>query len=106
MTDWMDLDIDEKGDVTIEKKNRNNMLSIQTAETCMELAVLLGVKVCQLCKTKDNNKEETEQLKICEQTLNELAALSGTKQLHHEGGIDSRIDGRKKKYVVLVFSCV
>ena len=102
MTDWMDIDIDENGEVTIEKKNRNDVLEIQTAETCMDLAVLLGLKLCKLCKAKDNNEEETEQiptnrqLQMCEQILNELASLSGAKKVHIQG----EVVGRKKKYVV------
>ena len=107
MTDWMDIEIDEKGDVKVEKKKRNDMLSIETAETCMDLAILLGIKACNLIKTKDNDEEETEpisterQLEMCEQNLNALVPLSGTKKLHVEG----EIDGRKKIRCTRIDNC-
>ena len=103
MTDWMNIDIDELGEVKVEKEAKVDTLSIQTANTCHELAVLIGCKLAKLCKTGKENESVGEQeytreqmINICEQNLAALVSLPGSKKIHVEGKNDKRL----KKYVV------
>ena len=99
MTDWLKIDINEQGKVTLEKQEKSNELRIDTATTCHELSVLLGLKLATLCKTRNDTDSEEQkdrlirwqnEVNACEQYITLLATMNGGKKIHTYGRYDKR----------------
>ena len=101
MTEWMNIEITETGEVEFEKKAKRKEITTDSAKNVSEILGMLSLKLIEMLKTNDPTKSERTQnitrekaINICEENLNELLKVSGSKSIYTG---DKRPDGRFNK---------
>ena len=89
ITDWMNIDITETGEVAVEKKAKRIEITTESAKNVSEIVGMLGLKLIEMLKSNEPTQSERTQnitrdkaIDICEENLNVLLKVPGSKSTY------------------------